>query len=312
MSAHARTADVAPPFFLWLHYFSPHWPYERHEGFDFGDDDLDRYDSDIAFDDREIGVLLDRLDELGLRERTIVFLTADHGEEFRDHGGTKHGFRLYRELTHVPLLLFVPGVAPAVVSTPVELVDLFPTVCELLELREACPGHDGQSLLAAAAGKRDPARGAYSEFHTREDVPAMNALVTGRWHMIYDYELDRAELYDVIRDRAEQHNVAGAHPDLVRRFRDQLALRPIERQATVIGDYLRSRNEQELVAALPLLRHERLLAFALAKLRPEVTASHVPELKKLRARPGLSRAIRDTIDQLTGSAKKRTRDRAKR
>jgi arylsulfatase A-like enzyme len=297
LEEHARDKE-SRPFFAWLHYYSPHHTYEKREGFDFGDDDVARYDSEIAFDDGQIGILLDRLDALGLRERTIVFLTADHGEEFRDHGGTQHGFRLYRELTNVPLLVFLPGAAPSVVKTPVELVDVFPTVCELLGITKRCPKQDGLSLLAAVAGKRDPERGAYSELRTRGDTPSMNALFDGRWRMIYDYEQDRAELYDATTDRAEQHNVAGAHPDLVRRFRERLAMRPIERQAAVLGRALRSKDGGQLVEALPVLRHERLLTHALNKLAPVMTPSYVPGLEKLRRRPGLSRALRRKIDEL--------------
>jgi hypothetical protein len=70
------------------------------------------YDAEVAFTDSEVGRLLAGLDELGLAERTIVVATSDHGEEFLDHGGFEHGHTLYAELTHVPLIVRAPGLAP--------------------------------------------------------------------------------------------------------------------------------------------------------------------------------------------------------
>jgi arylsulfatase A-like enzyme len=307
LDARARMKNP-PPFFGWLHYYSPHHTYQKREGFDFGDDDISRYDSEIAHDDHQIGILLDQLDARGLTDRTIVVLTADHGEEFRDHGGTQHGFRLYRELTHVPLVVFVPGMAPVVVETPVELVDIYPTLCELLHISRSCPPHDGQSLIAAVAGKRKPERGAYSEIHTRGEMPAMNALFDGRYRIIYDYELDRAELYDEKVDRTEQHNLASALPDVVRRMRGRLAMRPIESQAAEIADYLRTKDARDLVMALPRLRHERLLKFALDQLATDMKPSYVDNLEKLRARVGLSKGIRKTIDALIRQGQSQAKD----
>jgi hypothetical protein len=75
-------------------------------------------------------------------------------------------------------------------------------------------------------------------------------------------------------------------------------MRPIERQAGVLGRALRSKDGGQLVEALPVLRHERLLTHALNKLAPVMTPSYVPGLEKLRRRPGLSRALRRKIDEL--------------
>jgi hypothetical protein len=139
-------------------------------------------------------------------------------------------------------------------------------------------------------------------------MPAMNALFDGRWRMIYDYELDRAELYDARNDRAEQHNVAGAHPKLVRRFREQLAMRPIERQAALLGRYFRERDERALVAALPRLRHERLLEVALGQLDGKLKSSYLSALRNLRQRPGLSDKLKKKLD---GMIKRRKKKRQK-
>jgi arylsulfatase A-like enzyme len=295
-------AEKPQPFFMWLHFYSPHHPYDKRDGFDFGDSDIDRYDSEIAFDDREVGVILDKLDNEGLSDRTIIVLTADHGEEFRDHGGTTHGFTLYRELTHVPLLIAIPAVEAQVVDDPVELADVVPTLCELLQLQTECVEHDGHSLLAAAAGKRSADRGAYSEMYRKNDVLLLNAINTGKWRLIYDYKKDRAELYDVMADRSEQRDLASRHPKLVQQLRDVLAVRPLFRQGRVFQNYEKTRDSVALAEQLPILRRVRLLKRALRRIEGDLRPAHVPHLKKLLKRPGLSKPLRDTTLELISRA----------
>ena len=109
---HKAAAGDGEPWFLWLHYFDPHYKYVEHEGISetFGvEDPLERYDGEIRFTDGYIGEVLDALARTGLDESTIVVLVADHGEEFLDHGGQYHGHTLYQELVHVPLVVRAPG-----------------------------------------------------------------------------------------------------------------------------------------------------------------------------------------------------------
>lgn len=280
-------ATEKKPFFLWLHYYSPHYPYDPHEEFAFGDEEIDLYDGEIAYDDHRIGTLLTRLDELGLTDQTVIVATADHGEEFRDHGGTEHGFKLYSELTHVPLLVKIPGVRPAVVDDIVELADVAPTLCELLRLGEACPEHDGHSLFEALAGRRDRDRGAYSEMYRKGDVLLMNSLYTPQWRMIYDYKKDRAELYDIKTDPGEHHNVASRHPKLVQAFRDRLATRTLYRQGQVFERYRASGDSLDLAKGLSTFRRKELLRVVLKLMERDVGRQHSPYLKELLTRPGL-------------------------
>jgi arylsulfatase A-like enzyme len=216
---------------MWLHYNAPHEPYEQHEGFHFGDNPIDRYDSEIASDDSHVGTLLDTLRDLGHENDTIVVLTADHGEEFGDHGGRSHGMKLYRELLNVPLLLKIPGVAPRVIDTPVELVDLAPTFCELLKAKGSCHRYDGQSLLVALADRREPTRGAYSELFHGPGRALRRALFDGRWRLVDDIERDRRELYDHERDPSEHYDVSQWHPEIVSQMMERIAVRPLLRRA---------------------------------------------------------------------------------
>ena len=119
------------------------------------------YDGEIAWVDSQIGRLLDRLDELGLAEDTLVILTSDHGEEFFEHGHKTHRTHLYRESVEVPLIFRLPGVLPAgrVVEGPVGLIDIVPTVCNLLDVPAPAvlSGTDLRAILEGEAenGERD-------------------------------------------------------------------------------------------------------------------------------------------------------------
>src|SRR4029079_11151819 len=92
----------------------------------------DRYDGEIAYADAALGKLLAMIE--ARHPGAIVIVTADHGEEFDDHGGRYHGSSLYEEQIRVPLVIAVPGVAPRVVSGPVELIDIAPTILGLLDI----------------------------------------------------------------------------------------------------------------------------------------------------------------------------------
>ena len=96
------------------------------------------YNGALAYTDAEFGRLLGELDTLGIRNNTIVVLTADHGESFLDHGGFEHGHTLYNELLHVPLIMSWPGqLPPAVVQHTVGLIDVAPTLCAQTGVKSA-------------------------------------------------------------------------------------------------------------------------------------------------------------------------------
>ena len=137
---------------MWVHFFEPHEPYETHPGIAFGDTALDRYDGEIAYVDRALGRLLAYIHRT--RPRAIVAITADHGEEFGDHGGRYHGTSVYEEQVRVPLVVVGPGVrAGASVDEPVQTIDLVPTVLSALGIPRPARvrGRDVGPLLAKDA-----------------------------------------------------------------------------------------------------------------------------------------------------------------
>ncbi len=145
---------LEPPFFMWVHYFDPHFEYLSHDEWNsFGNEDLDRYDQEIAYTDREIGRLLTALDEHGYLDDTIVIFTSDHGEEFGDHGGAFH-YTSYEEVVRVPLSITGPGVTPGTSNVRAQQIDLVPTVLSMLGVGEMPEGLPGVDLLNPPAGER--------------------------------------------------------------------------------------------------------------------------------------------------------------
>jgi arylsulfatase A-like enzyme len=136
--------DLREPFFVWIHYFDPHFDYLPHAPWtSFGDGAADRYDQEIAFTDAEIARVLAFLERGGKGERTFVVFTADHGEEFGDHGGIFHE-TCFEEVVRVPLAIRGPGLAPSTRDDPVDQVDLLPTLLGLVgaTLPMPLPGRD--------------------------------------------------------------------------------------------------------------------------------------------------------------------------
>jgi arylsulfatase A-like enzyme len=189
--------------------------------------DRDWYDGSIRAMDAEVGRLVERLQGLGLRERTLVVFTSDHGEEFLDHGRMFHGQSVYGELTNMALIFWRPGSVPAGVRVErtVQTIDVMPTLLQLSALRVP-EGAQGQSLvpLFSAGGWRD--RPAFSEKATIVDKggppPRQTQSVAVVWRgfkLIHNLTRPPGdpefELYDHRSDPLDQTDVSAEHPDLV-------------------------------------------------------------------------------------------------
>jgi arylsulfatase A-like enzyme len=136
--------------------------------------------------------------------RTIVVVAADHGEAFGDHGTITHGKSLYEEQTHVPLVVAIPGGQPRTAAGPVGLVDLAPTLLDLVGV-DTPPGMSGISLAAVIRdGAPVPDHPVLSELVRDARVPRdLLALHTPGWKLIRDLEVDTVELYDLAADPGE-------------------------------------------------------------------------------------------------------------
>jgi arylsulfatase A-like enzyme len=200
-----------PPTLLWGHYFDVHEPYMSTR---YGTHDIERYDGEI----REVDGALERFvrEAQARLERPVIFvITADHGEEFHDHGGVYHGSTVYQEQIRVPFIVHAPGIEPRRVETPVEIVDIAPTVLGLVGVPAppSMRGDDLRPLMTGAAADFGPVFASAGYKH-----------MVVRWphKLIADLRFGTYELFDLAADRAERRNLANERPELVEELRGEL------------------------------------------------------------------------------------------
>jgi arylsulfatase A-like enzyme len=208
-------------FALWTHFPDPHSRYMEHAEFPThgsGVDSLkEKYDAEVSFVDMHVGKILDQLKALGIDKDTAVVVFSDHGEAFGEHkfGGERmffHGQTIYDELLRVPLVMRVPGIAARTVETPVMLIDLAPTVVDIMKAKRP-PSFHGRSLLGAMLGEALDEAPIYAEL-----LPAIDwkhhwkVLISGGWKIIQKLSESTIELYDLKKDPTEQQNLVPTEP----------------------------------------------------------------------------------------------------
>jgi arylsulfatase A-like enzyme len=221
-------------WFLYLHMMDVHQYAYSEEAALFGTGYSDSYDNSIRWVDSLLGHLISALVEQGLRERTVVVFSSDHGEAFGEHDGEGHARNVYGEVTQTPLILSFPFrlEPPIVVEARSENVDLWPTMLELLGL-PPLPDVDGVSLVpqivTAARGEPPPdAEGlAFAQIdqawgRTQEVPQPMVAVNQGQWRLMFRAGYPkRTELYDKWQDPDEQRNVAGEEPEITETLKEK-------------------------------------------------------------------------------------------
>lgn len=212
-----------PRLFLWLHLYDPHDPYEAPEP--WGSRYPDRpYAGEVAWTDELIGRWRASLDRLGLGEETLMVVTSDHGEGLGEHDEQLHGFFAYQSTLRVPLIFHGPGIeVGGRLAGPVGLVDLFPTVLDLLDVPGSADPLSGRSLAAALRGEGTVAvEPVYAESliaRLHFGWSDLRTLRNGRWKYI---RAPRPELYDLEADPGERDNLATRDRGRLREMRDLL------------------------------------------------------------------------------------------
>jgi arylsulfatase A-like enzyme len=247
----------ARPFFMFIHCYDVHAPYAPPPPFDtqfeespytgdfepneknlrelvpfwrdISQEDLQhvivRYDGGIRYTDEQFGRFFESLKRRNLLESTIVVVLSDHGEEFKEHGSMLHWQTHFMPNLHVPLFFFIPGRQPQIVDEPVELIDVLPTVLDLLGL----PPHPeamGRSLVPLMDGRRTGDEGlwvAYGEPFNLGGQPV--TVVSDRYQLFYDVTSGRIQLFDTRSDPRATVDLAEREPEVTQRLLSALGER---------------------------------------------------------------------------------------
>lgn len=203
--------------FLWVHLFGPHEPYEQHPDYEWGERDIDRYDSEVQAADATVGRLV-----RSFRERDpegLVMVTADHGEEFGDHGGRYHGTSVYDEQVRVPLIFQGAGVAEArIVSRPVQTIDILPTILDGLSI-VIPPRIRGENLTPWLS--RSEAPPADDSGRAVAETDDYTLLAEGKYRLICHRDTGACQLFDVDKDPGELNDLSARLPHVVAEMREK-------------------------------------------------------------------------------------------
>jgi arylsulfatase A-like enzyme/Flp pilus assembly protein TadD len=217
-----RTAAHRHPFFLWLHLYDPHSPYDPPEPYrtEYRDH---LYDGEIAYADHELGRLIAWLKERHLYQSSLIVALSDHGESLGEHGEQEHGFFVYNSTLRVPLIVKPPalsGLRPGKSGTPVETVAVAPTLLHLARLKDEI---EQQFIAPDLIWQKQGAESVvYSEtfypFNSFGWSP-LHSVETERYHFV---DAPRPELYEVAADPEEKNNLAPEQTAVVAVLKDKL------------------------------------------------------------------------------------------
>ena len=214
-------AQSGKPYFLWVHLYDPHLPYQPPSPFNQKYKDR-LYDGEIAYADHELGRLFDAVHKKSLADKTLIAVLSDHGESLGEHGEYTHGIFLYDATLRIAFVISGPGVpAGRRVTEQARAVDFLPTILELMGGKPPA-AVQGTSLAPLFTGKEAASAVSYAETL----YPKMNmgwaelrGIRTNRWKYI---RAPKPELYDLSQDPAEKTNVIQNHAAEVQKFEAQL------------------------------------------------------------------------------------------
>lgn len=245
------------PFFLWVHYFDPHWPYLKQEpwihtyvagyndelrqfyntnlprvrtaaGIEKGSNILQSlialYDSEINYVDQSVGKLLSAIHDT---ENTMIVLVSDHGEGFLEHNTLDHGYQLYEESIRVPLIIKCPSIEFTKKSfdLPCSITDVPLTILDWLNIENRY-NFQGRSLLSLITGKISGETGESNRIILSElnrFGKNLASLRVGKWKYINDLKYQKEELYDLATDPHETTNIIGKDPLLHTEMKNKLS-----------------------------------------------------------------------------------------
>lgn len=203
------------PIFMWLHYFDPHFLYKRHKGINFGKKQIDLYDGEIRYSSSQVGRFIDYFKTTPLYDNSVIFIIADHGEEFGDHGRKWHGSHIYEEAIRVPLIVHSPKLPTGKFTKPVGIINVTPTIYDLVGIDPKETQAQGESLMQAILEPETISKTVvYTEKLKVPTFPwSMQAIITEDWKLIYRPNEQSFELFNLLEDPHENENLYTKSPD---------------------------------------------------------------------------------------------------
>ena len=224
-----------PPWFVWVHYYDPHAPYEPPAPDLAARYRASPYDGEVAFVDRQIGRLLQTLDGRADTARTLTLVTADHGESLGEHGEETHGIFVYDATLRVPWVMAGPGVSEGrVADTVARSIDVLPTLLDYAGVSKG-PKVEGRSLRPAASGETMPDAPSYAESLYAELELGWAPLHAWRTAEFKFIRAPRSELYLLGEDASETRNRIGEHPARARELGGELKAALLRQPPPVAG-----------------------------------------------------------------------------
>ncbi len=236
------------PWFCWIHCYDPHGPYAPPEPFQ-KQHEKDLYNGEVAYVDSTLERITDYLETNNLFGDTLIVFTADHGEALDQHGERTHGFLAYNEVIWIPLIIRLPGITVGQIDEYVSHIDIFPTICDLLDIKKP-PFLQGISLLPALKGSKISQRILYFEslypYYSRGWAPLRGFIQNNEKYT----DSPIPELYDIEKDFHELNNLAkGKKLDVYKRQLDKI----IEDQSNPESEKPRKSVDQEALKKLSSL-----------------------------------------------------------
>lgn len=250
--------DDQRPLLMWVHYFDPHGYYVPHEASpDWlgSETKRDFYAHEVYGSDRAVGRFLDHLERRGYMENSVIVFFSDHGEGLGENHLHWHVRSTAEPVIRVPLIVYGPGVEPSRIDTPVSLVDIHPTVTDMLGLDPGEP-KVGRTLRPALHGESLESRPVFAEMN-EAGIPALWAVIDWPWKLRLDLRHNVYQLHDLDEDPSELRNLISEEPDefdrmkshlgqwrdrnynvpLLEQKRRKLETRPAWKPETILGDF---------------------------------------------------------------------------
>lgn len=212
------------PFFLWLHYFDPHAPYDPPSPFDTEYKESP-YDGEIAYTDKCLGDFFEEMERFSLLENTCVIMVGDHGEGLWEHNEQTHGLFIYDTTLRVPFIISCPRLFPKghQVDPMVRIIDIMPSILELLSIPSKGINLQGQSLMPLLSGKeKDISLNLFCEtIYPKLNLnwaPLEGIVTADGWKYIH---APKPELYDLNKDPQEKVNLLSDYPRKVSLLKEE-------------------------------------------------------------------------------------------